>query len=1068
MKLPQADVLFHCHPLPSWVVDAQSRRVLAVNAAAVTAFGHAEAEFLNQRVEEVLAGEAVDVVPLTASGLGQANAPAQANPPLGAPGPSVWRLRHRNGAVGTFELTSAPLTWDGRAVWLQAARDMQREHHVEDALRHLERRYRDIVETTTEGMWIIDTEARTTFVNATMGQMLGHAPADMVGRLLADFMDARGAAINDSNLERCRRGIAEQHDFCFQRRDGSPLWVRMSTQPMRDDAGAYAGALAMVTDVTEWRQAQEQLRRSEADLAITLQSIGDAVIATNLNGQVTRMNTAAERLTGWTLAEAGGLSLSKVFRIVDAATGNAVMDPVQRVMQTGDVVGLTNNTLLLARDGSRYHISDRAAPIRDADGQIVGVVLVFSDVTEAYLARQALAELTEVLERTSAMAKVGGWELDLSTMQPYWSPETCRIHEVDPPVTPSLVEAIGFYAPEALPIIQLAMQSAIDQGIPWDLELRLITAKGRHIWVRTQCVCVVEGGKVVRLRGAFHDITERKQAEAALLDGARRYRELFDSNPQPMWVFDIETLNFLAVNTAAVAQYGYSHEELFAMSIADIRPPEDAPRLREHVAAWRGGQRNSGHWIHRRKDGSLIQVEIVSHPLNHGHRPARLVLATDVTARELAAAERTRMNSELERHRHHLEELVVSRTAELAAARQQADVANRAKSAFLANMSHEIRTPLNAIVGLNYLLRREPLTPVQHARLHKMDAAGQHLLSILNDVLDLSKIEAGHVQIENTSFRLAEVLNGVRSIITEAARAKGLSVHVENPAGQTALQGDPTRLRQALLNFASNAVKFTETGSIALNATVLEDDGVELLIRFAVSDTGIGITAEQLPRLFQAFGQADATITRRFGGTGLGLAISQRLARLMGGDSGVESEPGVGSTFWFTARLRRGDGVQPSRHGDSKADAETQLRQRHAGARILLAEDNLVNLEIAVALLDGAGLVVDTATDGSEAVRMAAEKAYDLVLMDMQMPKMGGLEATRAIRALPVWQACPIVALTANAYDNDRLACAAAGMNDFVTKPLAVDQLYEVLLRWLDAGSNRSGDAKDMAATTYS
>ncbi len=940
MKPPLTDMLFQCHPLPSWVVDTHTGRVLAVNAAAVTVFEYSEADFLERCLHELLAAERIPGPPSRTPEPAATSAQVAA----GTRGSTVWRLRHRSGTFSTFELTSTPVTFEGQAAWLQVAQDLGRERRTEETLRHLERRYRDIVETTTEGVWIIDAQANTTLVNNTMAQMMGYAAAEMQGRPLTEFMDESGASITERNLERRRSGIAEQHEFCFRRCDGSALWVRMSTHPMRDDVGAYAGALAMVTDITEWREMQEKLRRSEEDLRTTLQSIGDAVIAADVQGSVTRMNTAAERLTGWTLAEASGLPLTEVFRIFDADTRNEATNPVQKVMQTGQVVAPANHTVLLTRQGDERHIADSVAPIRDASGQTVGVVLVFSDVTEAYRARQSMATMTEMHERTSALAKVGGWELDLETMQPYWSPETCRIHEVDPPVTPALDRAIDFYAPEGLPTIQAAMRAAIDHGTPWDLELPLITAKGRRIWVRTQCTCVIEGGKVVRLLGAFHDITDRKLAEA----------------------------------------------------------------------------------------------------------------------------ERIRLNAELENHRHHLEELVVSRTAELAAARQQAEEANRAKSAFLANMSHEIRTPLNAIVGLNYLIRREPITPAQAARLEKIDAAGQHLLSIINDVLDLSKIEAGRVQVENTNFHLSAVLDSVQSIIAEAARAKGLSVGIDGNAVPIWLRGDPTRLRQALLNFASNAVKFTEQGSIALKAKLLRTEGDELVVRFAVEDTGIGITPEQLPRLFQAFGQADASITRKFGGTGLGLVISQRLARLMGGECGVESEPGVGSTFWFTVRLLRGHGVLPAQPMDTTTDAEMQLRQRHRGARILLVEDNEVNLEVALAMLHGVGMDVDTAMDGREAVRLAAAGVYDLVLMDMQMPEMGGLEATRAIRGLAGWQTRPILALTANAFDEDRQACAAAGMNDFITKPMQVGRLHEALLRWLDGDANRSADAIGVGAQTGS
>jgi signal transduction histidine kinase/CheY-like chemotaxis protein len=407
----------------------------------------------------------------------------------------------------------------------------------------------------------------------------------------------------------------------------------------------------------------------------------------------------------------------------------------------------------------------------------------------------------------------------------------------------------------------------------------------------------------------------------------------------------------------------------------------------------------------------------------------------------------------LEQANELLEAKVTERTRELISAKEAADAAGRAKAEFLANMSHEIRTPLNAIVGLKYLLRHEGVTPEQSVHLDRIDSASLHLLSIVNNILDLSKIEAGGVQLENTNFHLSTILDNVHSIIAQGARDKGLTVEVDGDAVPLWLRGDPTRLRQALLNFAGNAVKFTEKGSIALRAQLLQESGDELLVRFSVQDTGVGVAAEQIPRLFRAFEQADPSITRRFGGTGLGLAITERLAHLMGGECGVESRLGVGSTFWFTAKLHRGHGAKLESKAGSTANAEAQLRLRHPGARILLVEDNEVNRHVAVAMLHGVGLKVDTAVDGFEAVNMAAAGTYDLVLMDMQMPRMGGLEATRAIRLLQGWAGRPIIALTANAFDEDRHASEAAGMNDFISKPMDVNTFYACLLRWLDAAA---------------
>ncbi|WP_408605882.1 response regulator [Dechloromonas agitata] len=376
-----------------------------------------------------------------------------------------------------------------------------------------------------------------------------------------------------------------------------------------------------------------------------------------------------------------------------------------------------------------------------------------------------------------------------------------------------------------------------------------------------------------------------------------------------------------------------------------------------------------------------------------------------------------------------------------------------AKSTFLANMSHEIRTPMNAILGYAHLLRRGELTAEQGDRLTKIGTAGEHLLAVINDILDISKIEAGKMVLEETDFALSAILDHVQSLIANSARAKGLTVRIDYGNVPSILRGDPTRLRQGLLNFANNAVKFTERGTVTIRARLLEESESGLLIRFEVSDTGIGISAQQRAGLFRAFQQVDASTTRKYGGTGLGLAITQRLARMMGGDAGVESQPGLGSTFWFTARLRRGLLAESAETRD-QSSPESMIRLHYAGTRILLVEDDSINQEVALALLEDTGLKVDVADNGWQAVAKATETDYALILMDMQMPEMGGIEATQAIRQLPARQWTPIVAMTANAFDEDRERCIAAGMSDFIPKPVDPEVLYQTLVRWLSNSSH--------------
>jgi signal transduction histidine kinase/FixJ family two-component response regulator/HPt (histidine-containing phosphotransfer) domain-containing protein len=453
---------------------------------------------------------------------------------------------------------------------------------------------------------------------------------------------------------------------------------------------------------------------------------------------------------------------------------------------------------------------------------------------------------------------------------------------------------------------------------------------------------------------------------------------------------------------------------------------------------------------------------------------AKLVNAFDDEARALLtelnrdinqALDRQSDQADLKQYREHLEELVQQRSAELTLARNAAEAASLAKSTFLANMSHEIRTPLNAIIGLNYLLRRDGATAQQLARLDQVDSAGRHLLSIINDILDISKIEANRLTLEVLDFYLSSILDNVASIFAEAAQAKGLKITLDADATPVWLNGDPMRLRQSLINYVGNAIKFTDRGEIILRAILLQEHGDMLTVRFEVQDTGIGIAPEKLGRLFHAFEQVDDSSTRKYGGTGLGLTITRRLAQLMGGEVGVESTLGVGSTFWLTVQLKHGQGEMPQVEGSALSDAENQLHKAHLGKRILLVEDNLINAEVATELLTGVGLVVVSATDGLDALQKVKNQTFDLVLMDLQMPHMDGLEATSALRGLPGWSEIPIVAMTANAFEEDRRTCEAVGMTDFVAKPVNPGLLFSTLLKWLSNAPAQPATAGEAQST---
>jgi PAS domain S-box-containing protein len=941
--------------------------------------------------------------------------------------------RRKDGSLYTEEMTIAPvLDPEGRIIrYIALKYDVTERRAAEETRQFLAA----IVASSHDAIIGTKLDGTISSWNGGAEAIYGYRACEVIGKPVTILSPAGRQDEVFRILESIGEGQTISHfETVRLNKDGLPIDACLTVSPIRNAAGTLVGCASVTRDISERRRADRAMRDSAERFQALFERSLDCLYIHDFEGNFLDANPAALKLLGYERQDIALVSFSSLLS-PDQLTG---MSYVLEELKTTGAQKETTEFRLRCKNGEFVDVETKAAviPVEGTGGAILGIA---RDITGRKQAQQALAESEERFRIMADGCPTPMWVTDADGGVRFVN----RAYREFFGTTYEQVEGRNWQPllhPDDAPEYIAAFLGAMKQTKTFRAEARVRRSDGVWRWMASYAEPRWSAGRVcLGYAGLSLDITDRKQAEQELRRSEEKFRQLAENIREVFWMMNAAGTEMLYVSPAYEQIWGRSCHDLYRDPMAWLAAVD--PEDRDHVyASFRKrieGEPIVSEYRIRTPEGKVKWIRDRAFPVrDHEGRILRVAgIAEDVTEGKQAEAA-------------------------MRQAKEAAEAANRAKSEFLANMSHEIRTPMNGVIGMAGLLLETELTAEQRQYAEIVRSSGASLLSVINNILDFSRIEARKVELEIVDFDLRNTLEDVDGLLRLGAQEKGLTLAYRiGPDVPVRLRGDFGRLRQILLNLVGNAVKFTAGGEVTIGVNLDRQEEHAAVVRFSVRDTGIGIPRCRQFDIFSSFTQVDGSTTRKYGGTGLGLAISKQLVELLGGQIGVESEPGQGSKFWFTARFEKQSGESMGDVPGTGAAARDYEDASPCGplpgscsGRILVAEDNIINQQVALGILQKLGYRADAVANGKEAVASLQRIPYDLVLMDCQMPEMNGYEATACVRD-PHSGVCnsqiPIVAVTAHAMTGSREKCLTAGMNDYITKPIKPLALAAVLRKWL-------------------